>query len=71
MDTTNYLLAYNVRTKQKGRPILNAVLTMTKKGAVMAQGVDEDGTKLTTLISKDKANKAVADGVAAWAPVIN
>lgn len=71
MDTTNFLTAYNVRTKQKGRPILNAVLTMTKKGAVMAQGVDEDGTKLTTLISKDKANKAVADGVAVWAPVIN
>ena len=68
MDTSKHLTAYNVRTKTKGRPILDAIISKTAKGAFMVQGHDEDGTKLTALVSKEKAMKAVEDGVAEWAP---
>lgn len=68
MDTSKHLTAYNVRTKQKGRPVLDAVITRTTKGAYMVQGHDEDGTRLTTLVSEEKAIAAVQAGVAEWAP---
>ncbi len=67
MDTSKHLTAYNVKTKQKGRPILDAIITKTKKGAYMVQGHDENGDKLTTLVNKEKAIAAVADGVAVLA----
>ncbi len=34
------LTAYNVKTKEKGVPIQDAVITKTAKGAYMAQGHD-------------------------------
>ncbi len=43
------LTAYNVKTKEKGVPIKNAVVTKTAKGAYMVQGDDGKGNKLTTL----------------------
>lgn len=61
------LTAYNVKTKKKGCPILNAVLKKTAKGAIMAQGDDGDGNKLTTLLNKEKAEACVAAGLAKWA----
>lgn len=61
------LTAYNVRTKQKGVEILNAVIKKTARGAFMAQGVSAEGDKLTTLMNKEKAEAAVAAGVATWA----
>lgn len=67
MDTSNFLTAYNVKTKEKGCPIHDAVISRTAKGAYMAQGHDGAGHKLTTLINEAKAEKAVADGVATWA----
>lgn len=67
MDTSNHLTAYNVKTKQKKRPILNAVIKKTAKGAFLVQGNDEDGSKLTALVNKEKAMAAVESGVAAWA----
>ena len=67
MDTSNRLTAYNVKTKQKKRPILNAVIKKTAKGAFLVQGNDEDGSKLTALVNKEKAMAAVEAGVAAWA----
>lgn len=66
MDTSKHLTAYNVRTRTKGRPILDAVITKTAKGAYMAQGHDEDGTRLTALVNHDKARAAVEAGVAVW-----
>ena len=64
---TPQITAYNVRTKQKGCIMLNAVISKTAKGAYMAQGVSEDGQKLTTLMNKEKAEAAVAAGIATWA----
>lgn len=58
------LTAYNVRTKEKGCPILNAVITKTAKGAYMVQGDDGKGSKLTTLVNQEKALKAISQGVA-------
>ncbi len=48
------LTAYNVKTKEKNVPILDAVITKTAKGAYMAQGNDGKGNKLTTLLGRRK-----------------
>ncbi|WP_276480536.1 hypothetical protein [Paraflavitalea pollutisoli] len=58
------LTAYNVKTKEKGVPIQDAVITKTAKGAYMAQGHDGNGNKLTTLLGQEKALAAIAAGVA-------
>jgi hypothetical protein len=58
------LTAYNVKTKEKGVPIQDAVITKTAKGAYMAQGHDGKGNKLTTLLGQEKALAAIAAGVA-------
>ena len=43
--STVQLTAYNVKTKEKNVPILDAVISKTAKGAYMAQG--NDGGKVT------------------------
>ena len=58
------LTAYNVKTKEKGVPIQDAVITKTAKGAYMAQGHDGKGNKLTTMLSEASALDAVKNGVA-------
>jgi hypothetical protein len=58
------LTAYNVKTKQKGVPVLDAVITKTAKGAYMAQGHDGNGNKLTTLLGEAKALAAIEAGIA-------
>lgn len=58
------LTAYNVKTKEKGVPIMNAVVTKTAKGAYMVKGDDGKGNKLTTLCNAEKAMAAIAAGVA-------
>ena len=58
------LTAYNVKTKEKGVPILDAVITKTAKGAYMAQGHDGKGNKLTTLLNQEKALAAIQAGLA-------
>ncbi len=62
------ITAYNVKTKEKGVTMLDAVITKTAKGAYMAQGNDGKGNKLTTLMNGEKALAAVAAGIAkkAW-----
>lgn len=67
MDTSKHITAYNVRTKQKGRPVLDAIISKTNRGAYLVQGHDENGDKLTTLVGKDKAEAAIAAGTATWA----
>jgi hypothetical protein len=64
---TPVITAYNVKKKQKGCVMFNAVISKTAKGAYMAQGLSEDGDKLTTLMGKEKAEAAVAAGIATWA----
>jgi hypothetical protein len=58
------LTAYNVKTKEKGVPIVDAVITKTAKGAYMAQGHDGKGNKLTTLLNAEKALNAIKAGIA-------
>jgi hypothetical protein len=58
------LTAYNVKTKEKGVPIQDAVITKTAKGAYMVQGTDGKGNKLTTLCNAEKAMAAIKAGVA-------
>ncbi len=58
------ITAYNVKTKEKGVEMLDAVITKTAKGAYMAQGHDGKGNKLTTLMGEEKAMAAIKAGVA-------
>ena len=58
------LTAYNVKTKEKGVPIQDAVITKTARGGYMAQGHDGKGNKLTTLLGEAKALAAIKAGVA-------
>lgn len=58
------LTAYNVKTKEKGVPIQNAIISKTKGGAYLVKGDDGQGNKLTTLINKEKADAAIAAGTA-------
>ena len=58
------ITAYNVKTKEKGVEMLNAVITKTAKEAYMAQGNDGKGNKLTTLMGEEKALAAIKAGVA-------
>ncbi len=58
------LTAYNVKTKEKGVPMLDAVVTKTARGAYMAQGNDGKGNKLTTLCNEAKALAAIKAGFA-------
>ena len=58
------LTAYNVKTKEKGFPIQDAVITKTAKCAYMAQGNDAKGNKLTTLLGAEKALAAIEAGIA-------
>lgn len=58
------LTAYNVKTKEKNRPIKDGVITKTARGAYMVQGFDEDGSKLTALIGEAKALAAIEAGLA-------
>lgn len=58
------LTSYCMKTKTKNVPMLEAVITKTSKGAFMAQGVDEHGNKMTTLLNKDKAMACIEAGIA-------
>jgi hypothetical protein len=58
------ITAYNVKTKQKGVVMQDAVITKTAKGAYMAQGHDGKGNKLTTLMNEEKAMAAIKAGIA-------
>ena len=58
------LTAYNVKTKEKGVPIQNAIIKKTAKGAYMVQGDDGKGNKLTTLVNAEKALGAIKAGIA-------
>jgi hypothetical protein len=58
------LTAYNVKTKEKGVTMLDAVITKTSKGSYMAQGHDGKGNKLTTLLGEAKALAAIEAGIA-------
>ena len=58
------ITAYNVKTKEKGVEMKDAVVTKTSKGKFMAQGNDGKGNKLTTFLSDANAMAAIKAGVA-------
>lgn len=58
------ITAYNVKTKEKNVPMMDAVITKTAKGGYMAQGHDGKGNKLTSLLSEAKALAAIEAGTA-------
>jgi hypothetical protein len=58
------LTAYNVKTKEKNVPILDAVISKTAKGGYIAKGNDGKGNKLTALLGEEKALAAIKAGVA-------
>ena len=58
------ITAYCMKTKEKNVPMQDAVITKTSRGGYMAQGHDGKGNKMTTMLSEDRANEAVRDGVA-------
>lgn len=57
--------AYCVKCKKKGQKMKEAVINQTAKGGFMAKGKCPDcGTTMCAMMSKDKAEKAIADGEA-------
>ncbi|GAB3008610.1 hypothetical protein GCM10027051_06250 [Niabella terrae] len=58
------LTAYNVKTKEKNVPILDAVISRTAKGGYIAKGNDGKGNKLTALLGEEKALAAIKAGIA-------
>lgn len=69
IDEAKRLTAYNVKTKEKGVPIYNAVIKKTSwlnRSSYTAKGTTEDGsTKLSAILSLARAEEAINAGVAA------
>jgi len=56
--------AYCVKCKKKGQEMKDAKITQTAKGGYMAKGSCPDcGTTMCAMMSKDNAEKAIAEGV--------
>jgi hypothetical protein len=64
MSSATQITAYNVKTKEKNVPMLDAVITKTSRGGYMAQGNDGKGNKLTTMLGEEKALAAIKAGTA-------
>jgi len=59
------LTAYCLKTKTKNTPFDGKpLIEQTKKGGYMAKGVDAAGNKMCAMLGKDKALKAIKDGMA-------
>ena len=57
--------AYCVKCKKKGQTMKDAEMNKTAKGGFMAKGKCPDcGTTMCAMMSKDNAEKAIADGEA-------
>jgi hypothetical protein len=55
--------AYCVKCKEKGRKMNNPVISQTARGGYMGQGAcSVCGTKMSAMMSKEKADKAIKDG---------
>ena len=55
--------AYCVKCKKKGQLMKDAKITKTSRGGFMAKGKCPDcGTTMCAMMSKDNAEKAIADG---------
>lgn len=56
------LEAYCLKTKQK-EAFVEVAISQTKKGGYIAKGTTKDGHKMSLIMSKDAAEKAVAAGI--------
>jgi hypothetical protein len=55
------ITAYCVKTKEKNVPMLDALIDVTN-GKYIAKGVDENGNKMTAIMSQATAEGHVKDG---------
>ena len=56
---------YCVKCKEKGREMKDPEIVKTSRGGYMAKGTCSScGTKMSAMMSKDDAEKAIADGEA-------
>jgi len=54
---------YCVKCKEKGREMKNPVIGKTARGGFMAKGTCAScGTKMSAMMSKDNAEKAIKEG---------
>lgn len=67
MSTQHAIHAYCMKTKEKNVLMKDAVISQTSRGGYMAQGHDGKGNKMTTMLSKEKAEAAVKAGHAKMA----
>ena len=57
------ITGYCVKCKKKGSEMTDAKMTQTARGGYMAKGTCKAcGTKMCAMMSKDNAEKAIADG---------
>ena len=64
MDTSKFIKAYCLKTKEKNVPMHDAVITKTVRGGYLAAGNDGKGNKMAAILGEAKALQAIADGVA-------
>ena len=62
---TEQLTAYCLKTKVKDTPFEGSPeISKTSRGGYIAKGVDKAGNKMSAMLGKAKALKAIKDGVA-------
>ncbi|PZP49971.1 MAG: hypothetical protein DI598_06630 [Pseudopedobacter saltans] len=64
MDTSKFIKAYCLKTKEKDVPMHNAVISKTARGGYIAKGDDGKGNKMSAILGEAKALQAIKDGVA-------
>lgn len=64
MDTSKFLTAYCLKTKEKNVPMHDAVISKTSRGGFIAKGTDGKGNKMSAILGEAKALQAIKDKVA-------
>lgn len=64
MDTSKFIKAYCLKTKEKNVPMHDAVVSKTARGGYIAKGNDGNGNKMSAILSEANALKAIEEGVA-------
>lgn len=64
MDTSKFIKAYCLKTKEKNVPMHDAVISKTSRGGYIAKGNDGNGNKMSAILSEVNALKAIEEGVA-------
>jgi len=57
------LIAYCLKTK-KHEEMVEATISINKKGGYMAKGITAEGNKMCKILSKVDAEKAINEGIA-------